>query len=74
MDAYTGAEIIKEYAREPFSEDINNLIAGWNMKDRYLSSLDFFTNKVNVHLNMFSPLMLDQITCEIYGTYIVAIN
>jgi len=44
------------------------------MKDACLATSDLFSNKVNVHLNVFSALMMYWITRKVNGTNIITIH
>ena len=44
------------------------------MENSYLTSSNHVTDKVNVDLNMFGPLMLNWIGREVYGTNVVTVN
>ena len=55
-------------------EDVTNLATRRNVKDACLATRDLFLNKVNIHLNMFSTLMLQWITSNVDDTNIITVH
>lgn len=72
-EVQTGFEIRKGIVGQSFCENICILIPERNMKDTDLISMDIFPDKVNVHINMFYALMLNQISRKIHLADIITI-
>ena len=61
-------KIIKRYLRQTLGKDIGNLILKWNMKHPNIITLNLLTNKINIHFNMLSALMMNRIARQINTT------
>jgi hypothetical protein len=72
-DAETVSEVLKKYKGKFFRKNIRNLIFGGYMENSDLTPNNFFTNEMNVHLNVFSSLMLNRITREVDCTDVVTV-
>lgn len=74
MNFQTGPEFLKECTWKTFSEDICILRSGGHVKNFYMTDLHLFMNKMNVHFNMLSTLMLNWVFREINGEDIITIH
>lgn len=61
-------------AGETFGEDVSVLKSGGNMQNPNVSKGNFFSNEMDVHFNVFGPLMLHGVSGEVNGGDIVAID
>lgn len=54
-------------------ENISNLVMRRDMKNTNLFLSYLFTNKMDIHFNVFGVLMLNRIVKKIHSTYVVTI-
>ena len=73
-DAETGSKLVKENMQKTLGKDIINLKSRGNIKNTNVTTFDLFTNKVNVHFYMLSPLMMNRVARLIHITNVVTIH
>jgi len=74
MDAEAGTKIIEQRFWKAFSKDVCILVSCRHVQNMNLTKCNFFSNEVNIHLDMFGTLMIHGVSREVYGTYVVTID
>ena len=66
-----GTKLLKQRGRKTLGENVSVLRRRRNVKNPNMTEGGLLSNKVEIDLNMLCPLMLYQITGEIYNTDVV---
>ena len=70
-DVQTGSKLCEERRWQSFGEDVGILRGGWNMKNSNSTKSNMFLNKMEINLDVFSPLMLDWVGGHVDGADVV---
>jgi hypothetical protein len=73
-DVQARAKLLKNNGWQPLGEDVGKLRSSGNMKNPGLAECHTITDKMQVYLNMFSPLMIHWIGGHVHGGHIVKVD